>query len=191
MNDTDYSVEGEVSLTAPFTNKCSICNKSISRYNKIGRCFHHPDPEKERRQMERGARRETASQIRRTLPIIPESVERAASEAEQEQVKKEEAPLTPDRVIALTCELFGMSRTEIENEGRQAAVARARHVLMYLLYTDTSLSYPKVGELLGGRDHTTIMHGVAKINEELETDSELLNLVRYLRSQYRLPPIKR
>jgi hypothetical protein len=190
MNDTDYSVEGEVSSIPPSTNKCSICGKLLSRYNKTGRCFHHPDPEKERRQEERDARREAATIIGRALPAIPESTEASAGNTVAGDVERKE-PLTPERIMTLVCDLFGMSREEVESGGRQAAIARARHVLMYLLYSDTHLSYQAIGGRLGGRDHTTVIHGVSKINEELETDSELQELIRYLRSQYDPPPVKR
>lgn len=190
MNDTDYSVEGEVSSTAPSTNKCSICGKLLSRYNNTGHCFHHPDPEKERRQEEREGRREAATTTGRTLPTIPESGEESAGNTVVGGIDNKE-PLTPERITTLVCDLFGMSREEVENGGRQVAVARARHVLMYLLYSDTPLSYPAVGERLGGRDHTTVMHGVSKLTEELETDSELQEVVRYIRSQYDPPPVRR
>jgi len=54
---------------------------------------------------------------------------------------------------------------------------------MYLLREEAQLSLPAIGELLGGRDHTTVMHGCHKIGELLERDDHLRRQVSSLREQ--------
>jgi chromosomal replication initiator protein len=54
---------------------------------------------------------------------------------------------------------------------------------MYLLREEAQLSLPVIGELLGGRDHTTVMHGCQKIGELLERDERLRRQVSGLREQ--------
>lgn len=53
--------------------------------------------------------------------------------------------------------------------------------MMYLLRTETSASLPTIGELLGGRDHTTVMYGCDKIEDLLETDDSLRKQVSLVR----------
>lgn len=182
MRDIDYSVQDDISAASSTARTCSICGKRLSKYNKLGRCFHHPDPEKKRKQRELQARREAS--VKTIPPAVPSTTESLVPE--DTEIEKE--PISAERLIVLISELFGVSRAEIEGGSRQGALVRARHVLMYLLYNDTSFTYPAIGALIGGRDHTTVIHGVSKITHELETDPELQNLIRHVRSRY-LPPI--
>ena len=62
-----------------------------------------------------------------------------------------------------------------------------RDIVMYLLYEDTALSYPEVGDFLGGRDHTTIMHGVEKITEDVLASPAVQDVIEKIRSLY--PPV--
>jgi chromosomal replication initiator protein len=61
------------------------------------------------------------------------------------------------------CTRFGLTREEIRGPARQRAVARPRQILMYLAREMTGQSLPQIGRYLG-RDHTTILHGVRRIN---------------------------
>lgn len=173
----DIDITDDVSPSSP-VQKCSICGKRLSRYNELGRCFHHPDPEKEHRQREREARRARCSPKPLHAPVIGPTDGPAAS------LLKDNRPLQ-DRLITAVCETLGVTRMDLELDGRGRRLVRARHVLMYLLYTDTTLSYSAIGRLLGDRDHTTVIHSVRSIRERLAVDPDLENVVRYLRSKYR------
>lgn len=173
----DIDVEDDVNRHPP-PQHCSICGKRLSRYNKLDRCFHHPDPREVQRQLAREARRQKL--VRTPHPSVPPlPADEPASQDPQEE------GLLQEKVVVTVCETFGVSRVTLEAGGRQEPVVRARHILMYLLYIDTALSYPAIGTLLGGRDHTTVIHGVSRITEGIRTDPDLQNLVRYLRSRYR------
>jgi chromosomal replication initiator protein len=65
---------------------------------------------------------------------------------------------------------------------RSRSIARPRQIAMYLAKNLTTSSYPEIGRKFGGRDHTTIMHAVKKIEELLIHDSELSDDVELLRS---------
>lgn len=69
----------------------------------------------------------------------------------------------PDEVINNLCNYYKIKPTQIKSGKRDASIVRARHMAMYLLRNELKLSYVEIGNLLGGRDHTTIMHGVGKI----------------------------
>lgn len=69
----------------------------------------------------------------------------------------------PDDVISSICEFYGIKMTQLKGIKRDAKLVRARQACMYVLKKETGLTYAEIGNLLGGRDHTTIMHGVEKI----------------------------
>ena len=79
---------------------------------------------------------------------------------------------------------FGISKNKILARLRKAPISKARQVFMYLLYNDTPLSYPKIGQFLGGRDHTTVMYGVRKIDSIVKTNPVVKLQIRSIRSCY-------
>jgi chromosomal replication initiator protein len=85
--------------------------------------------------------------------------------------------LRPSRIIARTGEYFSYKPADIAGASRKAPLVRARHLAAYLLKTELHLPYERIGEVLGGRDHTTIMHGIEKVERELTTDAALGKMV--------------
>ena len=69
----------------------------------------------------------------------------------------------PDEVIESVCAFYKIKPTQIRGSKRDSFLVRARQIAMYILRTELSLSFVEIGNILGGRDHTTIMHGVGKI----------------------------
>jgi chromosomal replication initiator protein len=67
------------------------------------------------------------------------------------------------------CNYFNIKPTQLKGTKRDAALVKARHICMYLLKEKLGLTHVEIGNLLGGRDHTTIMHGVEKIGIQKET----------------------
>lgn len=71
-------------------------------------------------------------------------------------------------VINGVCDFYKIKPTQLKGPKRDASLVRARQVCMYLLYEDLGTTYVEIGNILGGRDHTTIMHGVDKIRNLVE-----------------------
>ncbi|MCL4354880.1 chromosomal replication initiator protein DnaA [Patescibacteria group bacterium] len=78
----------------------------------------------------------------------------------------------PDEIIKNVCSFYGIKTTQIKGAKRDASLVKARQIAMFLLKKELGLTYIEIGNLLGGRDHTTIMHGVSKI-ESLLTKTKL------------------
>ena len=78
-----------------------------------------------------------------------------------------------DEVIKNTCSFYNLKPTALKGPKREAGLVRARQVCMYLLKKEAGLTYSEIGNLLGGRDHTTVMYGVSKIEELLLKKSGL------------------
>ena len=69
----------------------------------------------------------------------------------------------PEEVIKSVCSFYGIKSTQLKGEKRDARLVRARHVCMFILKKQGGLTFTEIGNILGGRDHTTVMHGVEKI----------------------------
>lgn len=78
-----------------------------------------------------------------------------------------------DEIVEKVAKTFGVTVERILGRDRSRQVALPRQIAMYLLREEANFSLPQIGETLGGRDHTTVMYGVEKVSELLETDDRL------------------
>jgi chromosomal replication initiator protein len=84
--------------------------------------------------------------------------------------------LNADHVIQAVSEHFGMAVKEIKGSKRHAQIAQARQVAMWLCKNLLPVSYPALGRAFGGKDHSTVLYSVKKI-EQLKDDDEDMNLL--------------
>ncbi len=84
--------------------------------------------------------------------------------------------------IKIISEYYGITEAEVFEKSRKKEVVKPRQVIMYILREDFDVSYPTIGEKLGGKDHTTVMHSYEKIKEDLKTDSSLGREISQIRS---------
>ena len=89
--------------------------------------------------------------------------------------------VTLDQIIKTTCEYYNIRQADITGSSRARAVARPRQMAMFLSKTLTSRSYPEIARKLGGRDHTTVLYGVRKIEELMAVDSQIAEDAEILR----------
>jgi len=85
----------------------------------------------------------------------------------------ESREIEPEQIIKTIAQEYGVSLEELTSTSRSQRIAFPRQIAMYMLREESDLSLPKIGELLGGRDHTTIMYGHDKITDLLERDKNL------------------
>ncbi len=86
------------------------------------------------------------------------------------QLNRDEKPNSfhPDEIIRNVCFFYKIKPTQIKSPKRDAFLVRPRQVAMFLLKKELGLTFVEIGHLLGGRDHTTIMHGVEKVENMLK-----------------------
>lgn len=72
------------------------------------------------------------------------------------------------QILVAGCHHFNMPLNEILSQRRTAAIVHARQVIMWLMKRDTLCSLPEIGRAFGGKDHTTILHGVRKIQAKVD-----------------------
>jgi chromosomal replication initiator protein len=97
-----------------------------------------------------------------------------------------ERRVTVDQIQKMVSEHFGLKQADLISERRARAVARPRQVAMWLAKQVTTRSLPDIGRRFGGRDHTTVLHAVRRIEALKETDPQIGRdvevLLRKLRS---------
>lgn len=84
-------------------------------------------------------------------------------------------------IVKIISDFYSIDEESIFNKTRRKEVVRPRQVLMYLLREDFSISFPSIGEKLGGRDHTTVIHSYEKIKEEVKSDPVLSQEINQIR----------
>ncbi|WP_445248604.1 chromosomal replication initiator protein DnaA [Microcoleus sp. OTE_8_concoct_300] len=92
----------------------------------------------------------------------------------------ESVEATPDAVIAVVAEAFDVSVEDLKGISRKREISLARQIGMYLIRQHTGLSLPKVGEVFGGKDHTTVLYSCDKIAQLRNTDPNLAQTLRQL-----------
>lgn len=82
-------------------------------------------------------------------------------------------PYTVDTILSLIAEHFGLNVADLIGKKRTREMVYPRHITMYLLREELNLSFPEIGRELGGKDHTTIMHGYNKIVGEIDVEPKV------------------
>lgn len=89
--------------------------------------------------------------------------------------------VSPTQVLDAVSKFYDVSIEDLKGPRRQKEIVKPRQMVMFLMREEASLSYPKIGRELGGRDHTTVIHAVEKIGGQAEGDEPLrheLNLIK-------------
>jgi chromosomal replication initiator protein len=95
----------------------------------------------------------------------------------------EDNVIAPTDIIQAVADYFKLSVDELYGSSRSQAIATARQIAMYLCRELTALSLPKIGQLFGGRDHTTVMYANKKIGELMKERRSIYNQVSELTSR--------
>jgi chromosomal replication initiator protein len=84
-----------------------------------------------------------------------------------------EVKVRPVKVISTVAKYFDYRNKDLLGTSRKADLVTARHIAMFLLRDTLNIQLEKVGEIMGGRDHTTVMHAVEKMKDELNGNSDI------------------
>ncbi len=89
----------------------------------------------------------------------------------------------PGRVVDLVARKFNLTVEKLLGRDRTKDVAFPRQIAMYLLREETNFSFPQIGEVLGGRDHSTVMYAIEKISDQIKHDDRLQRDIVSLKQQ--------
>ncbi|KKT80905.1 MAG: Chromosomal replication initiator protein DnaA [Parcubacteria group bacterium GW2011_GWF2_44_8b] len=85
-------------------------------------------------------------------------------------------------VVRIVSDFYNIKEDSIYEKTRHKEVIRPRQIVMYLLREDFNISYPSIGQKLGGRDHTTVIYSCEKIKTDIKVDQSLLEEVGQIRN---------
>ncbi len=91
--------------------------------------------------------------------------------------------VAPGKIIELVAKEWQTTVEALIGRDRSQKIAQPRQVAMYLLRKETDASLPQIGEVLGGRDHTTVMYAIDKIASDIETKTDLRKRVVSVKQQ--------
>jgi chromosomal replication initiator protein len=118
-------------------------------------------------------------------PISLESSEHAL----EDLLPQAEADIPPQLILEETAKYFGLSLGDLLSHNRSRPLTTARHVAMFLVRECTGMSLPRIGEMFGGRDHTTAKHGIDKIDKNMRDREpvyrQVQDLSRIIRNRVR------
>jgi len=95
---------------------------------------------------------------------------------------KQKKLMSYKEVVKIIADFYKIEEETIYEKTRKKEVIKPRQIIMYILREDFSISYPSIGEKLGGRDHTTVIHSCEKIKREVKDDTLLLKEIQEIRS---------
>lgn len=94
---------------------------------------------------------------------------------------KQKKMISVKEVVKIISEFYNIENGIVYKKTRKKEVVKPRQVIMYILREDFNISYPSIGEKLGGRDHTTVMHSYEKIKNDLKVDLNLNKEIEQIR----------
>lgn len=93
--------------------------------------------------------------------------------------------VTIDKIFTAIEKKYGVSKSTLTGPSRVKEVAQARHITMYIIKTVIEMSYPNIGKMFGGRNHTTVMNSIDVMEKKIASDSifelEINNLIKEIR----------
>jgi len=94
-----------------------------------------------------------------------------------------EVEVDPQEIVRVVAEHFGLRPEDLVGGGRRKEVVLPRQMAMFLVRELTRASLPEIGQLFGGRDHTTVLYAIQKVQELSESDREVQAILRALREK--------
>ncbi len=95
----------------------------------------------------------------------------------------EKKSITSKDIINITSKYLNIDRKEIFENARQPQIVQARQIAMYLCRDLLGLSYPSIGKIFAGKDHSTVMYSIKKITNSLDTNKDMQDVVTNIKQK--------
>ena len=109
----------------------------------------------------------------------PITVELAQKTLDKFLIKKDKI-ITFDSILKVVCDYFNVKLSELKSKKRSKSIAFPRQIAMYLMREKLNCSLSEIGEILGGRDHSTVLHSINTIEKKLKEDKEICEIIKIL-----------
>ncbi|MCA9365234.1 MAG: chromosomal replication initiator protein DnaA [Candidatus Moranbacteria bacterium] len=87
------------------------------------------------------------------------------------------------QVIEAVCDFYSVSLEDLVGKGRKKSVAHPRQVAMFILRTELGMSYPSIGDLFGGRDHSTVLHAYEKVSKTVKAGAKVKEEISFIKEK--------
>jgi len=111
---------------------------------------------------------------------------RLAERVIKRAVKIDDKPLTVDDILDTVCNHYHVSATAVNSKSRKRDLVEARQVSMYLAQKYTKMTASRIGKLVGGRDHSTVIHSCSQVERRLKADNVFRDELRDIESSFKL-----
>lgn len=111
------------------------------------------------------------------LPLAIESVSSIIN------VKETERILSEERIIEVVADYYNLTVSQLKGNVRTSQLALARHISMYLIRTMLDVPFKKIGQTFGGKDHSTVMSAVEKVESNLKTNPQLSQAIHEIQNR--------
>jgi chromosomal replication initiator protein len=111
-------------------------------------------------------------------PLTPELASNALAD-----LMARPTSVTLDELMTTVGDYYGVSRDDLLGRGRNKELVHPRQVVMYLAREELQLTLPQIGDAIGGRDHTTVIYGVDKVTQSIDSDDSIRREVLAIRER--------
>ncbi len=94
-----------------------------------------------------------------------------------------ESEVSEKKIINIVAEYYNLTQNQILGNSHIKQIALARHISMYLIRSELDVSFTKIGQLFGNKDHSTVMSGVNKVENLLKTDEQMRKVITELKAK--------
>ena len=101
-------------------------------------------------------------------------------------VKTDDKPLTIDDIVETVCRHYNVTAEAMTGRSRRREVVQVRQISMYLAQKYTKLPAARIGKLVGGRDHSTVIHSCHAVEKRLQTDADFHNDVEHIEQMFKI-----
>lgn len=111
---------------------------------------------------------------------------RLAERVMKRAVKMDDNPLTLDDILDAVCNHFGVTTASVAGRSRKREYVEARQLSMYLAQKYTKMPASRIGKLMGGRDHSTVIHSCSQVSKRIKVDKLFLDEVTSIENSFKL-----
>ena len=101
-------------------------------------------------------------------------------------VKTDNHPLTIDDIIEKVCQHYGVAQQHVFSKSRKREFVQVRQVSMYLAQKYTKMPASRIGQLIGGRDHSTVLHSCSAVEQRMKVDKAFLDDINSIENSFKL-----
>ncbi len=98
-------------------------------------------------------------------------------------IRTHEKTITLDNIVDACCEHWGCSHDDLYSKSRKASIVTVRQTVMYLAHKHTKMTTSRIGLLIGGRNHATVLHAIHQVEDRLATDHDYKSHVSAIEAQ--------